>query len=47
MALILQQMDNKTMFNQLFMVYVIQVVEVEMINKDGLLDDELDITNGQ
>jgi hypothetical protein len=29
------------------MVYVIQVVEVEMINKDGLLDDELDITNGQ
>jgi hypothetical protein len=47
MALILQQMDNKRMFNQLFMVYVIQVVEVEMINKDGLLDDELDITNGQ
>jgi hypothetical protein len=47
MALILQQMDNKTIFNQLFMVYVIQVVEVEMINKDGLLDDELDITNGQ
>jgi hypothetical protein len=41
MHLILQQMDNKTMFNQLFMVYVIPVVEVDMINKDDLLDDEL------
>jgi hypothetical protein len=37
----LQQMDNKTVFNQLFMVYVTQVVEVKMIKKDGLLDDEL------
>jgi hypothetical protein len=41
MGLILQQMDKKTMLNQLFMVYVTQVAEVEMINKDGLLDDEL------
>jgi hypothetical protein len=41
MALILQQMDNKIMFNQLFIVYVIQVAKVEMISKYGLLDDEL------